>query len=51
MGIFGRLLNDGSYCPCIFLSKAETTSAFAKVLRAAGPKLLTERYCRFLGIL
>ncbi len=29
----------------------ETTSAFAKVLRAAGPKLLTERYGRFLGIL
>ena len=29
----------------------ETTSAFAKVLRAAGPKLLTERFGRFLGIL
>ncbi len=30
---------------------AETTTAFAKVLRAAGPKLLTERFGRFLGIL
>ncbi len=29
----------------------ETTTAFAKVLRAAGPKLLTERFGRFLGIL
>ncbi|MCZ6466755.1 MAG: hypothetical protein O6829_05705 [Alphaproteobacteria bacterium] len=29
----------------------ETTSAFAKVLRAAGPKLLAERFGRFLGIL
>ena len=29
----------------------ETASAFAKVLRAAGPKLLTERFGRFLGIL
>ncbi|MCZ6467677.1 MAG: hypothetical protein O6829_10445, partial [Alphaproteobacteria bacterium] len=29
----------------------ETTSAFAKVLRAAGPRLLTERFGRFLGIL
>ncbi len=29
----------------------ETTSAFAKVLQAAGPKLLTERFGRFLGIL
>ncbi len=29
----------------------ETTSAFAKVLRAAGPKPLTERFGRFLGIL
>ncbi len=29
----------------------ETTSTFAKVLRAAGPKLLTERFGRFLGIL
>ena len=30
---------------------AETTTAFAKILRAAGPKLLTERFGRFLGIL
>ncbi len=29
----------------------ETTTDFAKVLRAAGPKLLTERFGRFLGIL
>ncbi len=29
----------------------ETTTAFAKVLRAAGPKLLSERFGRFLGIL
>ncbi|MCZ6607786.1 MAG: hypothetical protein O7A64_08990 [Alphaproteobacteria bacterium] len=29
----------------------ETTSAFAKVLRAAGPTLLAERFGRFLGIL
>ena len=29
----------------------ETTTAFAKILRAAGPKLLTERFGRFLGIL
>ena len=29
----------------------ETTTAFAKVLRAAGPRLLTERFGGFLGIL
>ncbi len=29
----------------------ETTTAFAKVLRAAGPKLFAERFGRFLGIL